>query len=205
MKDFLVIGGGSQAKLIINIINQSYQYEITQAEHHLDITDEITQGIVAIGDIKYRQKAVSHILSLMPDFKFKYITHPYATIESAKIGLGTMIIANAFINIGSEIGQHCLINTGCIVEHDNKIGDFCNLQPGVIMGGCVEIGSGTMIGMGAIIRDHIKIGSNCIIGMGSVVLKDLPDYSTVWGNPAKEVGTMDAVNCRNERQKTGAN
>jgi virginiamycin A acetyltransferase len=30
-----------------------------------------------------------------------------------------------------------------------------------------------------------NIGKKCVIGAGSVVIKDIPDYSIVGGNPAK--------------------
>lgn len=186
-RELLVIGGGSQANLIINIINQYMEwFTVVQAKHHTDITDEIKEGVIAIGDNYLRQKIVNYVYELIPDFKFRLIYDPSLLKDKhINIGEGSMVMAATVINMNSNIGRHCLINTGAIIEHDNEIGDFCNIMPGVITGGHVKIGALTQIGMGAMIRDHVTIGNNCTIGMGAVVLKDVPDNSTAWGNPAE--------------------
>ncbi len=47
------------------------------------------------------------------------------------------------------------------------------------------IGDNVSIYSGAIIIGGINIGDNCIIGAGAVVVKDIPNKSTVVGNPAR--------------------
>ena len=40
------------------------------------------------------------------------LIHPDAVIaEDVKIGIGTMVMAGAVINLGTRIGQGCIINT----------------------------------------------------------------------------------------------
>ena len=46
------------------------------------------------------------------------------------------------------------------------------------------IGDDVWVGMGAIINSGIKIGNGAIIAAGSVVVKDVPSYTIVGGNPA---------------------
>lgn len=47
---------------------------------------------------------------------------------------------------------------------------------------------GATIGAGAVIGPGITIGRYAMIGMGSVVTHDVPDFTIVYGNPAKKVG-----------------
>lgn len=50
-------------------------------------------------------------------------------------------------------------------------------------GGLPSIGNNVFIGCGACILGNISIGNNVKIGANAVVLKDVPDNSTVIGNP----------------------
>ena len=53
--------------------------------------------------------------------------------------------------------------------------------------GDTVIGNDVWIGNGATIISGIKIGDGAIIGTNSLVTKDVPAYSIVGGNPAKEI------------------
>lgn len=49
----------------------------------------------------------------------------------------------------------------------------------------VTIGEGSWIGAHSSILGNVKIGKGCVVGAGSVVLRDVPDYCVVAGNPAE--------------------
>ncbi|WP_340024899.1 glycosyltransferase [Paenibacillus sp. FSL K6-1096] len=49
----------------------------------------------------------------------------------------------------------------------------------------VTIGEGSWIGAHSSILGQVRIGRGCVVGAGSVVLRDVPDYCVVAGNPAK--------------------
>jgi acetyltransferase-like isoleucine patch superfamily enzyme len=49
------------------------------------------------------------------------------------------------------------------------------------------IGSDVWIGDNASVRRGVTIGSGAVIGMGTVVVKDVPPYAIVVGNPARIV------------------
>lgn len=49
----------------------------------------------------------------------------------------------------------------------------------------VVIGESSWIGAHSSILGNVKIGKGCVIGAGSVVLRDVPDYCVVAGNPAE--------------------
>jgi len=57
----------------------------------------------------------------------------------------------------------------------------------VISDGKVYIGSGSWLGIGCSILPGVKIGDNVVVGANSVVTKDIPNYCTVVGVPARVI------------------
>lgn len=51
--------------------------------------------------------------------------------------------------------------------------------------GAITIGSNVVISSGVIVRSGVTIGDGAVIGAGSVVIKDVPPYAIVAGNPAR--------------------
>lgn len=114
--------------------------------------------------------------------------HPSAVISaSVKMGDGVMIAANATLNPLTEIGRGVICNTSSSIDHECIIGDFTHIAPGAVLCGNVKVGRSTFIGANSVIRQGITIGNNVTIGAGTVVVKDIPDNSTVIGNPARKL------------------
>lgn len=105
------------------------------------------------------------------------------------IGAGTMVLQGAILQCDARIGQHVLINTAASIDHDNVLGDFVHVSPHATLCGHVEVGEGTHIGAGAVVIQTVKVGRWCTVGAGAVVLRDVPDYATVVGNPARIIKT----------------
>ena len=100
-----------------------------------------------------------------------------------------------------EIGDGSKIQAGCILVPGTRIKELVFLGPGVITtnvkypwayrkatvfeGVTVEVGA--VIGAGVVLLPGVTVGEFAIVGAGSVVTKDVPAYSTVVGNPAKEI------------------
>lgn len=127
-------------------------------------------------------------------YKFHYcLTSFFAPNARTKIfkpaGACVQVLSGAYIGPNSEVGVNVLINTGAIIEHDCFIGNHCHIAPGVILCGAVKVGDLTHVGAGSVVRQGVSIGRNCVIGAGSVVVDDVPDNTTVMGNPARVVTT----------------
>lgn len=177
----IIIGSGGHAGVVADAAIRSEMFVI---EKYLDETkgDKIIGhpnilAFIAIGNNEVRERLSKH------DFRWVNVIHPTALPCAGCIG--SYFGANSVVGNNSKVGNFSIINTGVILEHDSTVGDFSHLCPGVVTGGWVKIGHNTTIGLGAVIRDRVKIGNNVTIGMGSVVLKDVPDNSVWWGNPAK--------------------
>jgi acetyltransferase EpsM len=83
------------------------------------------------------------------------------------------------------IGDHCIINSGAIVEHDARIDSYTHICPGSVVGGASSIGESCFIGLGSRVRDHISIGKDSFVAMGAIVTASFPDASELSGFPAK--------------------
>jgi acetyltransferase-like isoleucine patch superfamily enzyme len=57
----------------------------------------------------------------------------------------------------------------------------------------IEIGNDVFIGVHALILKGVSIGAGAVIGAGSIVARNVPAGVVVAGNPAKIVGTVEAL------------
>lgn len=103
---------------------------------------------------------------------------------NVEIGTNTVISRGAIEN--TEIGSDTKIDDLVYIAHNCKIGSRVMIAGNATLCGSVRIGDNAWIGAGATIKQHISIGEGAIIGLGAVVVKDVPPFVTVLGNPAKE-------------------
>jgi acetyltransferase-like isoleucine patch superfamily enzyme len=67
-----------------------------------------------------------------------------------------------------------------------------------------RIREGASIGANASIRCGVTIGRWAMVGIGSVVVRDVPDYALVVGNPARSIGYVCASGRRHPTAKSAA-
>jgi galactoside O-acetyltransferase len=64
----------------------------------------------------------------------------------------------------------------------------------------IHVSSDAWIGMNSIILKGVRIGRGAIVAAGSVVIKDVPDWTVVAGNPAKVVKQLEENNENNNNR-----
>ena len=128
-------------------------------------------------DIANRLKGRVKFLSFIADTAFigKYVN----------IGEGSIIGPNCLITTNVEVGEFVCILVGTAVGHDSVISDFSSIMVNVAIGGNAHIGEKSYIGSNSTLIPGISIGKGSKIGAGSVVVKDFPEGSFIYGNPAK--------------------
>ncbi len=80
-----------------------------------------------------------------------------------------------------------MININATIGHGSVLGNCCSVMPGANLAGDVQLGNGVLVGSGANVLSGVKIGNGARIGSGAVVTKDVEEFTTVVGIPAKEI------------------
>lgn len=211
--NIIIIGAAQHARVVSHIIQNSKftnkKYSIVgfiddNKKLHGTNLDKIPilDSFVNVNDImkktnsQYFVIGISHrhldirkkYFELLSKMKFKSINviHDSVIIDKTSIiGNGNVINAGCIVNAFVQIGNNCVVYSGSIIEHEDVIGNNVFIGPGVVLTADVRIGDNTLVGVGTKIVPHITIGNNVKIGAGSVVIDDIPDNTTVVGNPAK--------------------
>ena len=55
----------------------------------------------------------------------------------------------------------------------------------------IRICRGAWIGARAVIMKGVTVGEGAVVGTGSVVMRDVPPYTVVLGNPARVIRELD--------------
>ena len=94
-----------------------------------------------------------------------------------------------------------IANDVSFVTHDVMYNVFDHMDEGVHHNqnvGCIEIMDNVCIGLGAILLPNVRIGPTAMVAAGSVVTKAVPEGAVVAGNPARVIGSYDAVKKKQE-------
>jgi len=108
---------------------------------------------------------------------------------------------HTYIGVNTIIGDRTRISQGCHITDHMTIGERVFLGPHVVFANdmyprannpsyvlsCPIVEDDVSIGINATILPGVRLGHGCTVGAGAVVTRDVLPYTTVVGNPAKEV------------------
>ena len=141
---------------------------------------------VAIGDNAVRHSKLKQLSG--EGLRITSVIHPSAIIStSAVVGKGSFVAALGCVQIDTQLGDGCIVNTGATVDHDCILGHCVHVSPGANLAGGVQVGAESWIGIGASVIQQIRLGQGVVVGAGSVVINDIPEKSTVVGVPARNI------------------
>jgi len=100
-----------------------------------------------------------------------------------KVTKAVLFLKNFITNPNIQVGDYTYYE-GCSEWADYKL-DLPNK-------GDTIVGNGVWFGHEAMIMQGVKIGDGAIIAARSVVVKDVPPYAIVGGNPAKIIAQLYA-------------
>jgi acetyltransferase-like isoleucine patch superfamily enzyme len=130
--------------------------------------------------------------------------------EDARIGAGCVIGRGAYIGAGVHVGDRVKIQNYALVYEPARVEDGVFIGPAVVFtndrhpraitpdGAAksaadwtpvgVTVRYGASIGARAVCVAPVTIGRWALVAAGSVVIRDVPDFALVAGNPARRVG-----------------
>jgi UDP-N-acetylglucosamine acyltransferase len=119
-------------------------------------------------------------------------TEDGADAPGVVIGAGTVLRELTMVHRGwqheTRIGANCYLMNKVYIGHDGWIEDDVTMASTATLGGHVRVGHRTNLGMGATVHQRRVIGPGAMVGMSAVVSRDVPPFSTVFGNPARLQG-----------------
>jgi sugar O-acyltransferase (sialic acid O-acetyltransferase NeuD family) len=154
--------------------------------------------VIAIGDNATRRRIAERY-----DVPWMTVVHPWAMVDaSVHLGRGTVVLAQAVVQVDSFVGDHVIVNHAATVDHDCVVASYAHLAPGVHLAGEVAVQEGVLIGVGAAVIPRIRIGAGTIVGAGAAVVRNLPEHVVAVGSPALIIKSrptttpwLDAASC----------
>lgn len=205
-KDLIIIGAGSVGgHVATNLQDYSSEYNLLGF-----LDDDVSKvgtdfvGFPVLGNIDSitsYSSSISIVIGIaFPAEKYSIIEklrssgyHNYPTLisnktwlsKNTKIGDGCIIYPGTTINYNCVIDDFVVINMNCGIGHDCRISDYSSLAPGVMVGGNTTIEQLSEMGIGSQTIQELRIGHKTTVGAGAVVIKNIPDYAVVVGNPGR--------------------
>ena len=128
----------------------------------------------------------------IPRERFATIIHPTAVVSKfADIGYGVSIQPLVSVGPNVVIGDHVQIYAQALIGHNSHLDDFSYVANNSCIGAQVHMEQGAYLGTNCSILENVRIGEWGLVGIGTVVLNDVPPFTKVVGNPARNIGKVD--------------
>lgn len=132
--------------------------------------------------------------------KYNCRIEPGAIIrDMVEIGDHCVIMMGAVLNIGTVIGERTMIDMNVVVGGRAIVGKNCHIGAGTVLAGVIEppsaesvvIGDDVLIGANVVVLEGVKVGNGAVVAAGSIVVKDVEPNTVVAGVPAKLLKKVD--------------
>lgn len=148
----------------------------------------IINGVTTIG----RNNRIFQFASVGEDCQDKKYKGERTFLE---IGDNNVIRENCTIHRGTtqdqsltRIGNNNLLMVNTHIAHDCMVGNDCIFANNSGLAGHVKVGNSVIVGGNTGVHQFCQIGDFAMTGGASLVLKDVPAFVMVFGNPAQAAG-----------------
>lgn len=110
----------------------------------------------------------------------------YDKIENV-IGKGSFVAPCSTILLGAKLGEHCIVETYCLISHYAELEENVILHSGTMIAGKTKIGKNSMFNFKSAALNALSIGADIEIGAASTVTKDISEPGVYIGTPARRL------------------
>ena len=207
MKDIVIRGSEGYAQEVaflierINAVRPTWNLlgyidvkDVGKIKYHYPVlgTDAWFEGhagvccAIGIGYPKTRYKVVRELQKYR--LNYPNLIDPTAIMASDHVmGIGNILTGPTRLSVTTHVGDFCLFNGVCSFGHNVTVGNFVSAMTLSVVAGYGRLGDQVLVGVGAKIMQNIKIGKGSVVGAGSVVLRNVKEYTSVFGVPAKKI------------------
>jgi len=211
VKNAVIIGAGTQGQVYASYLKEAGINIIGFIDDNPDLVGKEVIGIPVIG--MYKDLFLDEFKNKIQDVycpigvnavRVEYLStlkkegygipgflhHTVSIAPDVTIGEAVYMLAGNIVMPHTNIGNYIMINMDSTIAHHVTLEDGVFMSSGVNIGALINVRKNAYIGMGVTAMTGVKeIGKETLIGAGTVIIKDVPEYTTVVGNPARVIKT----------------
>jgi len=167
---------------------------ILEPEQFVDLNnkDQFQYGVAFTLDQELRK----HIIDMVDRQNLDCIRYVHDTVVcynpdvSAVVGRGSFVSPFSTILLGSQIGDHCIVETYCLIAHYSKLGNNVQLHSGTMIAGRTQVGNDSVFNFRSSALNALTLCDGIEVGAVSTVTKNLERPGRYVGTPARYVGEI---------------
>ncbi|MBP2832004.1 NeuD/PglB/VioB family sugar acetyltransferase [Aquimarina sp. U1-2] len=211
MKNAVIIGAGTQGQVYASYLKEAGVSIIGFIDDNVNLQGQDVIGIPVLG--KYEDLFLQEFKDKIQDvycpigvnsIRVKYLStlkkegygipgflhHTVSIAPDVTIGEAVYMLAGNIVMPHTQIGNYIMINMDSTIAHHVTLEDGVFMSSGVNIGALIHVKKRAYIGMGVTAMTGIReIGEDSLLGAGTVVIEDVPDRTTIVGNPGRIINT----------------
>jgi len=164
---------------------------VISPEDFLEMNDKESYqfGVAFTLDIELRKK----IIGIIKELNLDCITYIHDSVVcytddiASVVGKGSFIAPHSTVLMGAKIGEHCIIETYCLISHYAELKNNVILHSGSMIAGKTTIGENSMFNFKAAALNALNIGCDIEVGAASTVTKSISEPGVYIGTPARRL------------------